>query len=167
MKKLIPFIIFILIVAVIVIIFVSMANKKQMTTILKDNHTHKAVDIKANHFQDTVCAMTITTKENSAQAVAPDGRTWFFDDIGCLVTWYEQTSFKENATIWVYSHDTNKYIDGRKAWFNRTQKTPMGYGFGAYEKKQEGMITFEEVILKVLRDEHLMNPYIRQELLGK
>ncbi len=167
MKKLIPFIIFILIIVVITIIFVSMAEKKQMVTIYKDNHTHGPVDIKLNNFQDTQCAMTITTVENSAQAVAPDGRTWFFDDIGCLVNWYEKTDFKEKATIWVYTHDTKKYIDGRKAWFNRVQTTPMGYGFGAYEKKQDGMIKFDEVILKMLRDEHLINPYVRQELLGK
>ena len=167
MKKILPFIVFILIVVIIAIIFVSMSNKKQMITIYKDNHTHQPVDITANHFQDTQCAMTITTKINSAQAVAPDGRTWFFDDIGCLVNWYEKTDFKDKATIWLYTHDTNKYINVKDAWFNRIQETPMGYGFGAYENKQEGFIKFDEVILKMLRDEHLINPYIRQELLGK
>ena len=167
MKKILPFIVFILIVVIIAIIFVSMSNKKQMVTIHKGNHTHEPVKIIPNHFQDTQCAMTITTKENSAQAVAPDGRTWFFDDIGCMINWYEKTDFKDKATIWVYTHDTKKYIDGRSAWYNRTQATPMGYGFGAYENKQEGMTSFDEVVLKMIRDEHLINPYIRQELLGK
>jgi hypothetical protein len=43
----------------------------------------------------------------------------------------------------------------------------MRYGFGAYEVKQDGFITFDEMSLKVLRNETLRNPYIQKELLGK
>jgi hypothetical protein len=42
----------------------------------------------------------------------------------------------------------------------------MWHGFGAFKNKQEGLISFEEVILKVLRNEDLRNPYIKKELLG-
>ena len=65
------------------------------------------------------------------------------------------------------SIDTKQYINGRTAWYSRTDNTPMRYGFGAYEIKQDGFITFEEMSLKVLRNETLRNPYIQKELLGK
>ena len=42
----------------------------------------------------------------------------------------------------------------------------MGYGFGAYKEKQEKFISFEEVVLKMIRGENLTNPYIRKELVG-
>lgn len=167
MKKILPFLTIIIIIAVIVIIFLSMSNKKQMVVIHEGNHTHQPVDIKLGHFQDTQCGMTLTENHNSAQAVSPDGKTWFFDDVGCLVLWYQNISFKEKATLWVFSNDTKKYINARNAWYSRTERTPMGYGFGAYEKKQKDYITFDEVILKMLRGENLTNPYIRKELVGK
>ncbi len=63
--------------------------------------------------------------------------------------------------------DSKKYIDARMAWFSRTETTPMGYGFGAYEIKKDGLISFEEMLLKVLRNEDLRNPYIKKELIGK
>jgi hypothetical protein len=65
------------------------------------------------------------------------------------------------------SKDSKKYIDARIAWYSKTDDTPMKYGFGAYEVKQDGFITFDEMSLKVLRNETLRNPYIRKELLGK
>jgi len=43
----------------------------------------------------------------------------------------------------------------------------MRYGFGAYEMKQDGFITFDEMRLKMLRGESLANPLYRKEILGK
>ena len=167
MKKILPFLTVIKIIAIIVIIFLSMSNKKQMVGIYKGNHTHQAIDMKLNHFQDIQCGMTITQIKHSAQAVSPDGKTWFFDDIGCLVLWYNNIKFQKDAILWVYSNDTNEYINARTAWFNRTDITPMGHGFGAFKEKKDGLITFDEVVLKVLRGEDLRNPFIKKELLGK
>ncbi|MDX9961949.1 MAG: hypothetical protein RBS32_10825 [Aliarcobacter sp.] len=167
MKKILPFLTVFIIIAIIVIIFLSMSNKKQMLVIYEGNHTHTPIDIKLNHFQDTQCGMTITQNKHSAQAISPEGKTWFFDDVGCLALWYNNIKFQKEAILWVYTNDTNEYIDARTAWFNRTDTTPMGHGFGAFKNKQDGFITFEEVTLKVLRGEDLRNPFIKKELLGK
>lgn len=166
MKKIVPLLTVILIVAIIVIIFLSMSNKKQMIVIEQNNHTHSPVDIKLNHYQDTQCGMTITSTKHSAQAVSKDGRTWFFDDIGCMTLWYENVKNKNDIKFWVFSNDTNKYIDAKTAWYKRTDSTPMGYGLGAYENKQDKFIDFETMLLKMLRNENLNNPYTKKELLG-
>ncbi|WP_121626269.1 hypothetical protein [Poseidonibacter antarcticus] len=167
MKKILPFLTIIIIIAVIVIIFLSMSNKKQMVVIHEGNHTHQPVDIKLNHFQDSQCGMTIVNKRHSAQAVAPDGRTWFFDDVGCMSLWYHNIKFQKEATLWVYTNDTNEYINARDAWYMRTDTTPMNYGFGANKVKQEGYVDFEAMILMMLRGENLTNPYIKKELMSK
>ena len=99
--------------------------------------------------------------------IAPDGKTWFFHDHGGIANWIKDKSFKDNAKIWVMTTDPKKYIDGRLAWYSRTDSTPMKYGFGAYANKQDGFLTFDEMTIKMLRKEDLRNPYIRKELLGK
>ena len=167
LKRVLPIFTVIVLVFIIVMIFVSMANEKKMVVIHEGNHEHKPVDITLNHFQDTQCGMTIETLKHSAQAVAPDGKTWFFDDPGCMALWYKNIKFQEKAIIWVYTNDTNTYIDGKKAWYDKISETTMGYGFGAFENKKEGMINFEEMTLKMYRGENLTNPLIRKKLLGK
>ncbi len=167
MKKFLPIITIIVLILIIIGIFLSMSNQKQMVVIHEGNHEHKPVDITLNHFQDTQCGMTITSNKHSAQAIAPDGRTWFFDDPGCLALWYKNIEFQKDAILWVFSNDTNEYIDGKKAWYDKISSTPMEYGFGAYKNKKEGMITFDEMIIKMYRGENLTNPLIRNKLLGK
>ena len=88
MKKILPFLTIIIIIAIIVIIFLSMSNKKHMVVIHEGNHTHQPIDIQLNHFQDSQCGMTIVNNIHSAQAVSPEGKTWFFDDVGCMALWY-------------------------------------------------------------------------------
>lgn len=167
MKKILPVLTVVIVIAIIVTIFLSMSSQKQMVVIHEGNHEHKPVDIKLNHFQDTQCGMTIEAKEHSSQVVSPEGKTWFFDDMGCLALWFDKIEFKDKAVVWVYSEDTNKWIDGRTAWYSRTSQTPMSYGFGAHEVKKDGFVDFKTMLLLIHRGESLRDPYVRQKLLGK
>ncbi|QKF82170.1 hypothetical protein [Halarcobacter ebronensis] len=167
MKKLMPFITVFVLVLIIVFIFLSMSSQKKMVTIQEGNHEHKPLDITLNHFQDTQCGMTIESLRHSVQVVSPDGKTWFFDDVGCFALWFKNIAFQKDAVIWVYTNDTNQYIDGRVAHYNIVDKTPMGYGFGAYEKKGENMIDFNEMLLRMYRGENLTNPLLRKKLLSE
>lgn len=167
MKKLLPFITILLIILIIVVIFISMANKKQMVVLKEGNTTQTPLEIILGKYQDSDCGMIIDDMTYVSQVIAPDGKTWFFHDHGGMVNWLKDKSFKDNAKIWVMSKDTKKYIDGRTAWYSRTDKTPMNYGFGAYEQNQDGFINYEEMTLKMLRGENLTNPYVKKELLGK
>lgn len=167
MKKILPFLTLIIIIAIIIIIFLSMSNTKQMVVLKEGNTTQTPLEIVLGKYQDSDCGMTIEDMTYVSQVVSSDGKTWFFHDHGGMANWLKDKSFKDNAKIWVMSKDSKKYIDARTAWFSRTDTTPMGYGFGAYEIKQDGFISFEEMLLKVLRNEDLRNPYIKKELLGK
>lgn len=166
MKKILPLITLIIIIAVIIIIFLSMSNKKQMVVLKEGNSNQTPLEIILGKYQDSDCGMVIDKMDFVSQVVAPDGKTWFFHDHGGMANWLKDKPFKDSGKIWVMSKDTKKYIDGRSAWYSRTDLTPMGYGFGAYENKQDGFISFEEMGLKMLRNESLRNPYIKKELLG-
>lgn len=167
MKKILPFLTIIIIIAVIVIIFLSMSNKKQMVVLKEGNITQTPLEIILGKYQDSDCGMIIDDMTYVSQVASKSGKTWFFHDHGGMVNWLKDKSIKDTGKIWVMTIDTKKYIDGRKAWYSRTENTPMGYGFGAYEKKEDNLISFDEMSLKMLRGENLTNPYIRKELLGK
>ncbi|MDZ7819642.1 MAG: hypothetical protein U5K55_13990 [Aliarcobacter sp.] len=166
MKKILPFLTIIIIIAIIVIIFLSMSNKKQMVVLKEGNIQQQPLEIILGKYQDSDCGMIIDKMDFASQVVAPDGKTWFFHDHGGMSNWLKDKTFKDTAKIWVRTKDTKKYINGRDAWYSRTDITPMGYGFGAYENKKDGFINFDEMMIKMLRGEDLRNPYIKKELLG-
>ncbi len=166
MKKLLPIIVIVLMLAIITILFISMAKEDQPVTIVKGNMEMKALSIKLNHTNDTQCAMLIKTNYNAAQVAAPDGRTWFFDDPGCMVLWIKDKSFEKEAKLWAHTIDTKQWIDARKAYFGITDRSEMGYGFGARAHETNTTIGFEEMRLRMLRGENLTDPKIRKKLLG-
>jgi hypothetical protein len=169
MKKFTPFLMIGFIVVVIVTVFLSLASKQNMIVVKEGNLKQLPLKMELNKHQDSDCGMVIETLDFASQVVAPDGRTWFFHDHGGFVHWLEDKSFRDSAKIWVMSLDTKRWIDGRKAYYSRDDVTPMGYGFGAYEKKdaRKGLIPFKEMRLHMLRGEDMNNPLIRKQILGK
>ena len=155
----------IIIVSIIVILFVSMSSVQNMTVVHTGNHDKKVIPIVLGKFQDSDCGMIIDDDTYASQVVASNGNTWFFHDHGGMVHWLENKSFKNDAIIWVRSKDTKKWIDGRTAWYSRTDITPMFYGFGAYEKKADNLIDFKNMSLYMLRGETMANPQVKKQLL--
>ena len=165
-KKMMQIVTTLFFIAAIAAIFVSMAKKEGPVTIVKGNRAFKPLPIKLGATNDTQCKMLIRTQRNSAEVIAPDGRTWFFDDPGCMVLWLENREWKEDAVLWVHTIDSKKWIDARKAWYGIKDHTAMHYGFGAREKKCPDCIDFEQMRLRMLRGENLTDPKIRKKLLG-
>lgn len=165
MKSLRPLLIVATLVILIVVLFLSLASKQKMVTIMEGNIARQPIPIVLHHFQDSECGMVIDEINYASQVVAPDGKTWFFHDHGGMVKWLERKHFKKDAMIWVHSLDTQQWIDGRNAYYTRDEITPMEYGFGAYERSSEGRIDFETMRLLTLRGETIANPTIRQQLL--
>ena len=166
MKKVLPLLVVIVFMTIIAMIFVSMAKENQPITIVKGNLEQKALPLKLNFTNDTQCKMLIKTEENTAQVVASDGRTWFFDDPGCMVLWLEGKGFKESAKLWVHTLDTKQWVDARTASYAVAEHTAMHYGFGARENIDKS-INYKEMRLRMLRGENMTNPKIRKKLLGE
>jgi hypothetical protein len=166
MKRLLPFITIFAIVLIIVILFLSISTSQNMTVVYTDNIDKKPIKIVSMKFQDSDCGMIIDNITYASQVISPTGKTWFFHDHGGMVHWLENKEFKDDAIIWVMTKDTKRYIDGRLAWYSRTDNTPMLYGFGAYENKKKNLIDFNTMFLHMVRGEHLANPKIKKMLLG-
>ncbi len=166
MNRIKPFLIIAIIVAIIVIVFGSLAQKEQMITVATGNFKQQPLPLKLHHLQDPQCTMIVENKKYSAQVTAKDGKTWFFDDIGCLVLWTENKNFDIPPLYWVHTIDSDKWIDAKEAFYSRDEATPMHYGFGAHEYNKGNYVTFKEMRLKMLRGENLTNPKIRKKLLG-
>jgi len=167
MKKIAPFLTIVVIVSLIVLVFLSLGKTQQMVVIKEGNLKQLPLEIVLGKYQDSDCGMIIEDLEYASQVVAPDGKTWFFHDHGGFVQWLKDKSFENEAAIWVMSRDTKEWINAREAFYSLDEITPMGYGFGAYLKMQDGFVSFEEMRLKMLRGESMNNPKIRKKLLDK
>ncbi len=167
MKKLAPFFIIIIIVAIIVGLFLSIASTQGMIVVKEGNLKRVPIDMELNIYQDSDCGMVIEDLEYASQVIAVDGKSWFFHDHGGFVNWLKDKKFQDDVVIWVMSKDTKKWIDAKMAFYSVNEITPMGYGFGAYENKNKNFINYETMKLRVLRGETMANPLIRKRLLGK
>jgi hypothetical protein len=136
-----------------------------MIVVKLNNMKKKPIDIVLNKFQDSDCGMIIDNLTYASQVISPSGKTWFFHDHGGMVHWLENKTFKKDAIIWVISRDTNRWINGKTAWYSRDEITPMLYGFGAYEKRKNNLINFKTISLYMLRGETMANPLIKKQLL--
>ena len=103
-------------------------------------------------------------KSNIHTAVAD---TTYFDDIGCMILWAKENEIDlKKVDVKVFSNDTKRYIDAKTAYYKINEITPMSYGFSAYEANQKDTISFDEVVIRMLRGEHMANPKIRKQMLG-
>ena len=166
MKKYFPLLTIVFIIVCIVLLFLSLSVSSNMTVVYTGNSAKTPIKIELGKFQDSDCGMVIDDIAYASQVVSPSGKTYFFHDHGGMVNWLSTKEFKDSAIIWVMAKDTNRYIDGKKAWYSRTDNTPMLYGFGAYENNKDGLINFDTMFLHMVRGEHLANPKIKQQLLG-
>lgn len=163
MKK---FVFLISFIVMLVLLFTLLSTTQNMVVIKENNIDKKPFNIIPGKFQDSDCGMVIDNMSYISQVVSPDGKTWFFHDHGGMVHWIKDKPFRDSAKIWVMSLDTKKYINGRKAYYSRTDTTPMGYGFGAYEHNKSGLIDYQSMFLHMVRGEDLNNPKVRAKLLG-
>ena len=126
----------------------------------------KPVDFVPGKLACPECHMDLKGLKDSAELIEGKEVT-VFDDPGCLVLWMDKHGIDPTkAKIYVYTRDTKRWVPAQQAHYSQTDATPMGYGFGAYEKDGKGRIPFEEMRLRVLRGLTLKDPKIRKKLLG-
>ncbi len=167
MKILKPIIIILVVITIIILIFASMGKTQQMVVVHEGNRSKQAVPMIPGKFQGSECGMVINDLNFASQVVAPNGKTWFFDDHGCMAAWIKAKPFAADAVIWVNDLTSGTWIDGRKAWYSQTDQTPMSYGFGAYATYADSLIDFASMQEHMLKGETLANLNYRKQLLEK
>jgi copper chaperone NosL len=163
-KTIKPLIILILII-VIMTIFLLLGKSQQMTVVYEGNRNRDVIEMTSGKFQCSECGMFINDLNFASQVVAPDGKTWFFDDHGCMAAWISARPFKAEAIIWVKDLPSGAWIDGKAAWYSRRDQTPMSYGFGAYRTYGDGLIAFTVMQQAMLKGETMANLSFRKQLM--
>ncbi len=105
----------------------------------------------------TRCVMVVSDRKNTVQVKDPDnGKTYMFDDIGCMALWFdeEHIPWKNKAVVWITDVDTGEWIDAKKAFYDTNNVTPMSYGYSAHKTKEsikpdEEVISYDEVLKRV------------------
>lgn len=166
LKKILPFLIIVIIATIIVTLFLSLASTNKIIIVNEGNLKQIPIEVEIGKFIDSDCGMVINDLTDLSQVIIKSGKSWFFHDHGGIVKWLEDKEFKDSAVIWVMSRDTKKYINARTAFYSLTDKTAMGYGFGAYENKKDLYVDFDTMRLRMLRGETLKNASIKKQLLG-
>ncbi len=87
------------------------------------------------------CAMLVSDRLASAQAVTAEGKRHFFDDIGCLAAWEDRENPKV-AARWVHAPVGSGWTDPVTTHFSAGRTTPMDFGF---LPDPQGAVTFEQV----------------------
>lgn len=132
------------------------------------NTKKEPLAFKANQTQCPKCNMFLVGKKYTAEVITSDNKTHFFDDVGCMVLWVEDKVKNDKELVqWAYSLDSKKWINARDAFYSINDKTPMHYGFGAFENSKKESISYDEMKLRMLRGENMTNPKIRKKILGE
>ncbi len=160
-------VVFIIIVSIIIGLFLSLADKKNMIVVVEGNKEKHPLVMQAGIYQDSDCGMVIDNLVDVSEVISPSNKTYFFHDHGGMVHWLSDKNFQNEAIIWVKTRDTKKFINAKSAYYSVNDVTPMGNGFGAYEFKKKHFITYEEMSLKMLRGENMNNVQIKKQLQGR
>jgi len=167
MKKILKIVIAILALAALLLALGKFIKQDSNIVIKKGNSSQEPLTLELNKTSCAKCAMLIKAKESAAEVAAKDGRTWFFDDIGCMVKWIKDKPLAKDAKLWVYTLDTKRWIDAKKAYYGVTDHTAMHYGFGAREKPAKSTITYDVMVDRIFKKETMRNPKFRAKLLGE
>ena len=154
-----------LLVVIVSIIGYSIIQKDNPIEVVRGNLSYRPIPFTLEKTDDTICKMLIRSYYGSSQAITKKGDTYFFNDIGCMMIWLEEQPHKQSIRLWVYTNDTNRWLNARLAHYTTRDKTVIGYGFGAYEKKNRDSISFEQMRSRMLKGENLLNPKVRKRLL--
>jgi len=166
MKYIMPISVVLILITIVLSIIISMDSVQQMTVVYAGNEEKQPLVMTQDHFQCSECGMVIQDLRFASQVIAADGKTWFFDDHGCMAVWVKQVNFQEEPKIWLRDLNSGEWVDAHSAWYSRTDSTPMLYGFGAYTEQRENYIDFSTMQNLMLKGETFANPTIRQQLLG-
>jgi len=119
------------------------------------------------------CKMAISERKYAVQAVDPTThKVYKFDDIGCLVLWFdeEHIPWKDQAKLWITDAKTGEWIDARTAKYTDDSITPMAYGFAAFSDKTfpkgHAVHDYNYVVKKVFAIEKLNTEKLKAEQAG-
>ena len=94
------------------------------------------------------CRMLISEPRFAAQLETQDGEIQSFDDPGCLLAALATRSGGVRA-LWFHHLREDRWLDAAHVAFEATERTPMGYGFGAVDAGTPHALSLDEARARV------------------
>jgi len=106
------------------------------------------------------CFMIINEKKFAASAWLENGETKRFDDIGCMIDFFNKKKINVKS-FWVYDFINNEPTQANNACFMDSDSiiTPMGFGIVAFKSKNEAFELVEKYKTKLISFDELKNKY--------
>lgn len=97
------------------------------------------VAINAKNDKCAQCNMAVVDDQFATQVVLKNGKTYTFDDIGCMFKWVKDNPEEEIAAQFVRDYETQKWIKAENATYvyERSIKTPMAYNVITFSKEEK------------------------------
>ena len=103
------------------------------------------------------CKMMVSDKNYSAQIVdATNGKYFYFDDLGCALSWLTETkpAWAKDALVYANAADSGKWINVKSGVLAVSFITPMSFGIGVFESKEhvpndKQIIGYDEAVKRV------------------
>ena len=105
------------------------------------------------------CKMVVSDRHHTIQLInTENGKSYMFDDIGCMVLWLkdEKIEWFSTAKVWITDASSGEWIDAKDANYKDGFVTPMAYGFSAHKTKEsikagQEIIDYDEVVKRVIK----------------
>ncbi len=94
------------------------------------------------------CRMLISEPRFAAQLETQDGEIRSFDDPGCLLAALAAQSGGVRA-LWFHHLHEDRWLDAAQVAFQKTERTPMGYGLAAVAAGTPGALSLEQARARV------------------
>jgi copper chaperone NosL len=96
--------------------------------------------------------MVLSDRRFGAQLLAEAGERAYFDDVGCMVVFAEEHSFRA-PRAWVHDATTGRWLDARVARYAPVAGSPMDFGFEAHDSEGLSWDQMRERVLAKARAE--------------
>ena len=81
------------------------------------------------------CNMSVADNKHATEIILTNGKTFVFDDIGCMFNWTDENEDKEIEKSFVRDYDTDEWIEVEDSYFvyDENIKTPMAFNVISFE----------------------------------
>ena len=101
------------------------------------NEAAKPVEIDPETDTCANCNMSVADNQHATEIILTNGKTFVFDDIGCMFNWKDENEDKEIEKSFVRDYDTDEWIEVEDSYFvyGEKIKTPMAFNVVSFEEE--------------------------------
>ncbi|WAA12986.1 nitrous oxide reductase accessory protein NosL [Fervidibacillus halotolerans] len=133
---------------IILLFTLSACGKKEVQPVSINEETDKC----------EVCNMAVADNEFATQVVMENGKSYVYDDIGCMFVWFDENEDGDVAASFVRDFNTKEWIKTEEATYvyDRTVRTPMAYNVISFKNEKDAKAYMEENQGEVLTYDQLL-----------